>query len=186
MASSRNSQKKSARVPKVETPSVPSKSVRQEFLAQVVPFVEEALASSGFELVLAQTPVMEGQLILRLFVEHSPAPEAELTAQRPAITLDDCVKASRAVDEVLESLSTPEAYLLEVSSPGLDRPLLKEADYHRFCGSQIALRINSEGKKLSVKGCLAKGSQGQWLVTADDGTTTDFTYEQVVSARLAL
>ncbi|MBA4287065.1 MAG: ribosome maturation factor RimP [Xanthomonadaceae bacterium] len=78
----------------------------------------------GYELVLLEYSPRDGSGMLRLFID---APDG--------ITLDDCEKVSREVAATLdvEDVIT-QAYRLEISSPGLDRPLVKPEHYRRFKG----------------------------------------------------
>ncbi|HSW30739.1 MAG TPA: ribosome maturation factor RimP [Longimicrobiales bacterium] len=57
------------------------------------------------------------------------------------VTVDDCAKVSRALEPWLDGREDlPERYVLEVSSPGVDRPLLRDRDYERFRGEQVAIK----------------------------------------------
>ncbi len=88
--------------------------------------IERTLAAMGYELV----DVERGQQgVLRVFID---APTG--------ITLDDCEKVSRQLSYVLEVENIDYARL-EVSSPGLDRPLKKPADFDRFAGSEVSIRL---------------------------------------------
>jgi len=84
--------------------------------------VEPVLAEKGFELVLLEYRREERDMVLRLFVD-----------KEGGITLDDCAEVSREISVLLE-VEDPivSAYRLEVSSPGIDRPLTRPADYERF------------------------------------------------------
>ncbi len=98
--------------------------------------VEDTVTGLGYDLVDAEKSA--GGL-LRVFIDHLPPSTAP-------ITVDDCEKVTRQLQHVLEvEAATYER--LEVSSPGLDRPLKKAADYVRFAGEQIELTL-----KLSFKG----------------------------------
>jgi ribosome maturation factor RimP len=72
------------------------------------------------------------------------------------ITLDDCAVLSRALSAMLDDLWPGDGpgYVLEVSSPGLDRPLLSEADLVRFSGSLARLRLRRDGRTEVVSGRL--------------------------------
>jgi ribosome maturation factor RimP len=78
--------------------------------------------------------------ILRIFIDWTENLDSEKT-----IGIEDCAKVSKALDEPLEALAEVEAlfkgtaYELEVSSPGVDRPLRREQDYLRFSGRKIRL-----------------------------------------------
>ena len=103
--------------------------------------VERTVTGLGYDLVDAEKSA--GGL-LRVFIDHLPDSAAAASAQ--FITVDDCEKVTRQLQYVLEVESC--AYeRLEVSSPGLDRPLKKAADYVRFAGEQIELTL-----KLPFKG----------------------------------
>jgi ribosome maturation factor RimP len=98
--------------------------------------VEDTVTGLGYDLVDAEKSA--GGL-LRVFIDHLPPSTAP-------ITVDDCEKVTRQLQHVLEVEGA--AYeRLEVSSPGLDRPLKKAADYARFAGEQIELTL-----KLPFKG----------------------------------
>ena len=100
--------------------------------------VERTVTGLGYDLVDAEKSA--GGL-LRVYIDHLPPSEA-------FITVDDCEKVTRQLQHVLEVEGC--AYeRLEVSSPGLDRPLKKAADYARFVGEQveITLQLPFKGRK---------------------------------------
>jgi ribosome maturation factor RimP len=93
-----------------------------------------------------------------------------LTVDKPAgVTLEDCEAASRAASEILDPLEEHlPKYALEVSSPGLDRPLWTLADCARFRGRRVAVRLASrvEGTAL-LKGVL-EDVQGDAVTVLDE------------------
>jgi ribosome maturation factor RimP len=100
--------------------------------------VERTVTGLGYDLVDAEKSA--GGL-LRVYIDNLPPSEA-------FITVDDCEKVTRQLQHVLEVEGC--AYeRLEVSSPGLDRPLKKAADYARFAGQQveITLKLPFKGRK---------------------------------------
>ena len=103
--------------------------------------VERTVTGLGYDLVDAEKSA--GGL-LRVYIDHLPS-----EADPPTfITVDDCEKVTRQLQHVLEVEGC--AYeRLEVSSPGLDRPLKKAADYARFAGGQveITLKVPFKGRK---------------------------------------
>src|SRR5687768_839058 len=105
--------------------------------------VETTVTGLGYELVDAEKGA--GGL-LRVFIDVPQVPEA---AEAPrAVTVDDCERVTRQLQHVLEVEGC--AYeRLEVSSPGLDRPLKKAADYARFVGEpvEVTLRLPYKGRK---------------------------------------
>jgi len=107
--------------------------MREAVLTKIEPLVRPILDDLGFELVDLQLQIEGRQLALCIFIDKPGG-----------ITLDDCVTVSREVSAILE-IEDPirSAYRLEVSSPGLDRPLKKPADYQRFAGQKVKLRTCS-------------------------------------------
>jgi ribosome maturation factor RimP len=83
-------------------------------------------------------------------------------------TIDDCEAASRQLVRVLEVEGVDFARL-EVSSPGLDRALKKPADFERFAGQQVALRMRLpiEGRR-QFQGVLQVGPAGRWVLEWSD------------------
>lgn len=93
--------------------------------------LEPVVESLGYELVLLEYLPQRGGVLLRLFIDTLGG-----------ITLDDCERVSREVSAVLDVEDPiPGGYRLEVSSPGLDRPLVKPEHFERFVGSDVAIRL---------------------------------------------
>jgi len=119
--------------------------------------VEQALAGLGYELVDLEF-VARG--LLRVFIDRPGQPLGP--------TIDDCEAASRQLVRVLEVEGVDFARL-EVSSPGLDRALKKPADFERFAGQQVALRMRLpiEGRR-QFQGVLQVGPAGRWVLEWSD------------------
>jgi ribosome maturation factor RimP len=101
--------------------------------------VERTVVGMGYEMVDAEKGA--GGL-LRVYIDHSVD---HANAAQAAITVDDCEKVTRQLQHVLEVEGC--AYeRLEVSSPGLDRPLRKAADYVRFAGEQVEVTLKEPFK----------------------------------------
>lgn len=82
-------------------------------------------------------------------VEHAPQGLLRVFIDSPAgITIEDCERVSRQLSHVL-TVENIDYSRLEVSSPGLDRPLKKPADFERFAGTRIAIRLRQpfEGQR---------------------------------------
>jgi len=119
--------------------------------------LEPVLAAYGYGLVRvylsgAQRPV------LQIMIEHF---------DDSAITVDDCARVSRIVSTHID-VDNPiqSTFVLEVSSPGLDRPLVKPKDYQRFCGYEIVvmLTVLLNGRKRFV-GRLEKATDEEIILT---------------------
>lgn len=100
--------------------------------------------SLGFELAELSAPVVGGRLILRAFI-HSPN----------GVKLDDCVMVSRQISDFLDTEDlVSQRFTLEVSSLGLDRPLLSPRDFQRRVGEHVKVSYKSDGQDKAVEGIL--------------------------------
>ena len=123
--------------------------------------VEDTVTGLGYDLVDAEKSA--GGL-LRVFIDQP----AEPAGSGKVITVDDCERVTRQLQHVLEVEGC--AYeRLEVSSPGLDRPLKKAADYERFTGEQVevTLKMPFKGRK-KYRGRLQSAEAGWRLVLVDE------------------
>ncbi|MCM1194980.1 MAG: ribosome maturation factor RimP [Firmicutes bacterium] len=92
------------------------------------------------------------------------------------VTIDDCEKLHRAIDEPLDDLDPIEdAYILNVSSPGLDRPLKSERDYRRNLNKKILVKLYKpfDGKK-SYEGLLVEYDEDTFVLKLKNGNTLKF------------
>lgn len=97
--------------------------------------LEERTEALGFELVELERAGSKARPVLRVRVDR---PDAEAGA---GISLEDCARVSRALEEYLDALpAMAQNYVLEVSSPGVERPLVRRGDYERFRGHEVAVR----------------------------------------------
>jgi len=120
--------------------------------------------------------------LLRVYIDKL----ADQAALGELISVDDCERVTRQLQYVLE-VENASYERLEVSSPGLDRPLKKPADYARFAGQevQVTLRVAFQGRK-KYKGELSAEGEG-WRLVFNDGKgdqALDFSLEEVREARL--
>src|SRR5690349_16022247 len=98
---------------------------------KLVEMLEPLVEALGYELVLLEFNAHKGSALVRLFID-APA----------GVTLGDCERVSREVEGKLD-VEDPvsQNYRLEVSSPGLDRPLVKRGHYERFSGSVAKVQL---------------------------------------------
>lgn len=134
--------------------------------------VEEA----GFDLLLAEWTSDSGRRVLRVYIDHEAA----------GVTVDDCATVSRRLSHVLDVEEVIEAnYSLEVSTPGLNRPLVREADFVRFAGHQVKVTLKQPlptGRK-RLKGEL-KGVEASEVSMEVDGELFRFAVTDVARANL--
>lgn len=158
--------------------------------------IEKTLAGLGYELVDVE---WAGAGVLRVFIDK-PAGGADSaqTERPPGVTIDDCAKASDQLSHVL-TVENVNYERLEVSSPGLDRPLKKRADFERFAGHEVfvKLRVAPDGQvrgRKQFQGVLqlasaaddAASEQLELIFEGKDGTQESlrFTLDEVEKARL--
>ena len=125
---------------------------RQSLVARIAALAEQVAASMGMEIVLVEVKGDGGRSVVRAFID-----------QHGGISLDDCERFSKRFSVALDVEDwIPFSYVLEVSSPGVNRPLIKEADFRRFSGKEarVRMRIPIEGQK-SFKGRIADVSEGR-------------------------
>ena len=101
---------------------------------RVFALIEPVLEDTGYELVEVEYLSMHGRWILRLYID-----------KEGGVTIDDCVDVSRELGDIIEVKEIIDhEYVLEVSSPGLNRPLRKEKDFIRVIGSRIKLKMSRD------------------------------------------
>lgn len=147
------------------------------------------LAARGLELYNVQF-VKEGKdWFLRVYIDRPPQTDADGSSHEEYVSTDDCETVSRFLSEELDRLDPIEQnYYLEVSSPGLDRELIKEKDFIRFCGRMVDISLYKamDGKK-TYQGVL-KGLTGDNKIVITDGNNKEieFPREQVAKTRLSV
>ncbi len=146
--------------------------------ARVAEIVAPSIAAMGYELVRVQL-MGDRAPVLQVMAER---------ADRAGMTVEDCAEISRAVSALLDVEDPIEgAYSLEVSSPGIDRPLVALADYERFAGhlAKVETRVPVDGRK-RFRGSLA-GVEGEQvrLDLVDDGSVL-LPFEQISRAKLII
>ena len=142
-------------------------------MTDVVERVREAatrVASSfGLEIFDVQFRREAGGMVLRVQIDR-PGPAA--TAEE-SVSVEDCARVSRDLSAVLDvEDAVPVAYTLEVSSPGLDRPLRHADDYRRFAGrrAKVVMREQVDGQRF-FKGRLGGVDGNDIVIDGDDGRT---------------
>lgn len=119
-------------------------------------------------------------------------PTLQVMAERPdtrQLVIEDCAELSRRISDTLDEADPiEEAYRLEVSSPGIDRPLTRVSDYADWAGFDARLRLSEtiEGRK-QVDGRLG-GLEGEMIVITTPKTreTLHIPYTSIASAKLVL
>lgn len=158
-------------------------------IARLVEVIEPEVKALGFELVrvkiFAKSEVGDDEIALQIMAENPR------TGQ---LVLDDCVTLSHRISDRLDALEEAgdvlieEAYRLEVSSPGIDRPLTRRGDYAAWAGHEAKINLTQpvEGNRKALHGDLV-GIEGD-TVTLEDKKSgrVSFPLDTVHSARLVL
>lgn len=142
-------------------------------MAALEALVEPVVAGMGYELVDLQAG--NGGRLLRLFIDKPQG-----------IDVEDCAAVSRQLSRVFE-VEGVDYERLEVSSPGLDRPLRKQADFARFVGQRAEVRMrmpDANGRRRFV-GVLRGAEDGRVAIELDGSTTVALALADVERARLA-
>src|SRR5690242_4019091 len=139
-------------IPDRKSISEPRLIVEQGVAAKLAAIAEPVIAGLGFRLVRVRVSGLSGCTI-------------QIMAERPdgSMTIDDCEAISRALSPVLDVADPIErAYRLEISSPGIDRPLVRRSDFERHAGHRIKIEMAT-----SVAG--RRRFRGVLLGTQEDG-----------------
>lgn len=153
-------------------------------VAEVTEQLDDRVAALGFELVELEWAGSSRRPIIRIRVDRR---EGE-----GAITVDECAVVSRGLEPWLDELEAlPERYVLEVSSPGVERPLVRPRDFRRFAGQEVAVKGDGpllEGRARRLEGVLlglASDEAGERIrLRLPDGEEVEIPRESVKGAHL--
>ncbi|MGL6174216.1 MAG: ribosome maturation factor RimP [Cellulosilyticaceae bacterium] len=150
---------------------------KKQILNDVTNYLEPILEEFNFELVDLEF-VKEGpNYYLRIYID-----------KEGGIAIDDCQKTSRAIEVVLDEKDPIEMpYMLEVSSPGLDRIIKKDKDFERFNGEVVDVKLyEAINKKKHIQGKLISKVEEVLTIRNEEGTDIEINMKNVVSVRLAI
>ncbi len=137
--------------------------------ARVRTLIEPVIARESLELVDVELTTEQGRLILRLYIDTVPPGTKEA-----GVTLEHCQLVSRVVGDLLDvEDAIPQRYSLEVSSPGLFRPLTKPEHFARALGERVKLKTYDkiDGRRVFV-GALRAHDAEQVVVDVDGQPAT--------------
>jgi ribosome maturation factor RimP len=136
---------------------------------------EKSAAEHGVELVHLELAGTKRNQVVRIFIDKPGG-----------VTVEDCSNVSRSVEAVMDGDDfMPGPYVLEVSSPGLDRELYSLADFRRFAGSNAKARVkDADGKTKSYNGRIVSVEDEE--ITFEDRSEGEvkFPYSAVAKANL--
>jgi ribosome maturation factor RimP len=111
-----------------------------------------------------------------------------LIDREQGITLADCARVSREFGQLLDVEDViPSSYRLEVSSPGLDRPLKKEADFIKYTGRRVRIKTKDQiAGRRNFKGALLGCSEGKVMVQVEGSEDFAIPLSAIIKANLEL
>lgn len=136
--------------------------------------VEPVVTAMGYELVGVEYRPGRKDGLLRIYIDTETG-----------VTLDDCTQVSHQVSGLLDVEDPiPGHYRLEISSPGLDRPLIKSADYERFAGALVRVKLSGlwEGRR-KIRGTL-KGLRDGHVLVDEEGVVHEIPLDRIDRSNL--
>ena len=146
-----------------------------ELIVKVTDLIEPVIESLGIELDELEFKRMKGKALLRVFIDREGG-----------VTIDDCERVSREIEAVLDVEDPiPYSYVLEVSSPGLDRPLRKPEDFRKYSGSRArVITIDPIEKQNFFVGQIVEAGDSDIRILLQKDRTITIPYENISKARL--
>lgn len=137
---------------------------------------ERVLEAEGLELVEAKVHVKGRNRTITFFIDRPGS----------GVSIGDCARLSRLLEDEFDREDLMEGrYLLEVSSPGLDRPLMVEKDFVRFRGQRAKVTTrNAVMKQNFFVGLLGEIQEGQLTLELDSGDTVRIPLDEISTANL--
>ena len=142
---------------------------------QMWAIAQEVVSDLGLELVDIELAGKRSQQIIRVYIEKPSG-----------ILLSDCVAVSRQLGECLDEKDFVEnSYRLEISSPGLERPLRKIQDYKRYVGHRVRIRLKSRQRgQRRVEGRLVEVEDNIVRIISQNGEKVSFSLADIAKANL--
>ena len=151
-------------------------SRREEYEQKAEAILTPIVESRGFELVDVEYVREAGCLYLRGYIDKPGG-----------ITVNDCEDVSRAFSDILDEKDFIEdSYIMEISSPGLDRPLKKEKDFKRSLGKLVEIRTYRPIEKQKEFCGILNAYDSNSVTIDEDGTERTFDKKDIALIRLAI
>ena len=149
---------------------------REEYEQKTEKLLEPIMEANHFELVDVEYVKEGGSWYLRAYIDKPGG-----------ITVDDCEIVNRALGDLLDRDDfIEESYILEVSSPGLGRPLKKERDFERSRGEEVEIRTyRMVEKQKEFRGILKAWDKETVMIEEEEGQERVFERENIALIRLA-
>lgn len=150
---------------------------REEYEVTTEGLVMPILKEHNFDLYDVEFVKEAGSWYLRIYID-----------KEGGITVEDCEVVSRAMNEILDAKDyIPEAYIFEVSSPGLGRQLKKDKHLEKSIGEEVEIKLfKAINKQKDFGGILAGFDKDKLILEQVDGTQLEFARTDIAMVRLAL
>jgi ribosome maturation factor RimP len=164
-------------------------------LAALEALVAPICLAQSVELVSVQFGPEQGGPVLRVLIE---LPDAETLPKGVGVTLEDCTRVSREISRLLDSQEElarasersaesliPGTYRLEVSSPGIERPLVKPRDFERFAGREVRVGTRAPvAERKNFTGVLLGLREDHVRLRVENGEELDIPIQEIAKAHL--
>jgi len=149
---------------------------REEYEAKTESFLAPLMKENSFELVDVEYVKEAGNWYLRAYID-----------KEGGITVDDCEIISRKLGDWLDEKDfIADSYILEVSSPGLGRPLKKDKDFDRSIGEDVDIKLYKPlNKQKDFTGTLISYDRDTVTIAQEDGTELTLNRPEIALIRLA-
>lgn len=143
--------------------------------SQLEEIIKDELELLGFELIKLEGSLTGKRKVIRLYIDH---PER-------GVTVDDCVQVTRTLGLILDGedlIKVP--YNLEVSSPGMNRPLSKPEHFRRFAGKTVKIVLLEDGERQKTKIGEIIGAEEDAVTLSVEGEEERIPFERISKANL--
>jgi ribosome maturation factor RimP len=151
-----------------------SRIQKQDILTKTIELAEPLCLAEGMELIHVEYQREAGGRILRVYIDKPGG-----------TTIDDCATISNQLGDILDiKLETEHPYTLEISSPGINRPLSKLSDFKKFTGKTVRIKmVYPIHNQKNFKGIL-RGLLDENVVLQTETETVVIPYKEITKARL--
>lgn len=146
----------------------------EKIIDKIYELLKRPIEDLGYEIVDIEFAKKYGQMNLTVYIYIERG-----------VTLDDCELVNNAINPILDEADPiPEAYILNVSSPGLDRPFKKQRDYERNYGQEVEIKLYAplKGKKV-YEGILKEKQENAVIIQMPDETEMKIDMTRVAYVR---
>ena len=138
--------------------------------------IREMVENSGYEYVGSELATEEGHSVLCVYIDTLGG-----------INVKDCEIVSRRLGKMLDEIDPglPEKYFLQVSSPGVERPLLLFSDYSRFAGKKVRLKLKEPiNERKTLLGIIENAVDGIIVLLEEETGRIDISFDSILKANL--